>query len=233
MNGVFNNTAAPPALVFFHYRAGTYEVMIDNPTDFGQFSDIRITFTTINAIDINILAPAHFPPLAGGSVSFHADFNAFTTAPVLSSDSLPTNTGLSAASFDESAVTLIRSPSGVVTSSVVTSLTLTAAADFDEDGDVDGDDLAGWQDGFGDGNAHSDGDADRDGDVDGGDFLVWQQQRGIARPAVTPAPEPNALMLLVMALAIFSAAGTRLASAPARAAKRQDLDSEAVHSPKA
>ena len=41
-----------------------------------------ITFTSIHAIDINIHSPALFPQLAGGPVSFHADFNAFDAAPV-------------------------------------------------------------------------------------------------------------------------------------------------------
>lgn len=49
-----------------------------------------------------------------------------------------------------------------------------AAADFDEDGNVDGDDLRAWQSGFGIGTTHSQGDADGDTDVDGNDFLIWQ-----------------------------------------------------------
>ncbi|MBN1855083.1 MAG: S8 family serine peptidase [Pirellulales bacterium] len=49
-------------------------------------------------------------------------------------------------------------------------------ADFDTDGDVDGDDLGNWQTGFGSsGDATlADGDADGDTDVDGWDFLAWQ-----------------------------------------------------------
>ena len=46
-------------------------------------------------------------------------------------------------------------------------------ADFDEDGDVDGDDFLTWQVSFG---KNADGDADGDGDTDGDDFLVWQSQ---------------------------------------------------------
>ena len=34
--GRFKNTAAPPALVSFHYRAGSYEVTLDDPADFGD-----------------------------------------------------------------------------------------------------------------------------------------------------------------------------------------------------
>jgi hypothetical protein len=71
-------------------------------------------------------------------------------------------------------------------------------ADFDEDGSVDGDDLAAWESGFGTGTAKDDGDADSDGDVDGNDFLVWQRQLGTTPPAtaaVGAVPEPAALAL--------------------------------------
>lgn len=123
--GRFKNTAAPPALVAFHYRAGDYEVTLDDPADFGTFSDMLITFTSVHAIDINIHSPALFPPLAGGPVSFHADFNAFSAAPIFSSDGLPTNVNLGPASFDQSTVTLLP-PAGFISGSSITSLTLTA-----------------------------------------------------------------------------------------------------------
>ena len=122
--GRFTNTSAPPALTFFHYQAGAYEVTLDDPADFGTGSEVHITFTSVNAIDINVHAPALFPPLAGGAVSFHADFNAFSAAPIFPSDALPTNTALGPGSFDESTVTLLPS-AGVVSSSSLTSLTLT------------------------------------------------------------------------------------------------------------
>ena len=76
-------------------------------------------------------------------------------------------------------------------------------ADFDEDGDVDGNDLTDWRAGFGAiGTAtHMQGDADADLDVDGGDFLVWQRQLGSVSlvPAATPIPEPGAFALFSMA----------------------------------
>jgi hypothetical protein len=202
--GRFNNTATPPALTFFHYKAGSYEVTLDDPADFGTFSVIDITFTVVNAIDINISAPTLFPHLAGGPVSFHADFNAFSTAPIFLSDALPTNTALGPASFDQSTVTLLP-PAGVVSSSIVTTLTLTAvpaSANFDEDDDVDGDDLARGKDGLGVGSAHTQGDADGDGDVDGGDSLIWQRQLGSSPPAAgatAAAPEPAGAVLMALA----------------------------------
>ncbi len=81
-----------------------------------------------------------------------------------------------------------------------------AAADFDEDGDVDGADLAKWQLGFGiaSGAAHNQGDADGDGDSDGSDFLAWQRSSPLGVPAGQPVPEPVTLVMVVICtLAIF------------------------------
>lgn len=74
-------------------------------------------------------------------------------------------------------------------------------ADFDRDGIVDGDDLAGWTGGVGDGDAY---DADGDGDSDGNDFLAWQQQFGAssfvtaAQPAASAIPEPTGGLLVIV-----------------------------------
>ena len=77
--------------------------------------------------------------------------------------------------------------------------------DFDNDGDVDGDDFLAWQGGFGttSGATQSDGDADFDGDVDGDDFLIWQSQLGTSLPgngsaSVAAVPEPTTSMLLLL-----------------------------------
>lgn len=75
------------------------------------------------------------------------------------------------------------------------------AADFNNDGMVDGADLAKWQSDFG---ANANSDADGDGDTDGADFLAWQQQFG-SGGAVTVAsaavPEPvGALMFVISAV---------------------------------
>ena len=71
-----------------------------------------------------------------------------------------------------------------------------APGDFDVDGDVDGDDLAQWQGGYGQGNA---GDADGDGDTDGRDFLLWQQNYTGpgALTTVSAVPEPTSLMVML------------------------------------
>jgi T5SS/PEP-CTERM-associated repeat protein/autotransporter-associated beta strand protein len=83
-------------------------------------------------------------------------------------------------------------------------------ADFDEDGDVDGNDLTKWESGFGMSSAasHTSGDADSDQDVDGRDFLVWQQQTGVA-PPVTSTPEPTATSLIAIGILAAAASAGR------------------------
>lgn len=72
-------------------------------------------------------------------------------------------------------------------------------ADFDEDGDVDDNDLGIWELAYGTTDL---GDADADGDSDGDDFLAWQKQYtgelGLSSLAV---PEPGAAMLFLLAAA--------------------------------
>src|SRR5262245_58880193 len=124
--GDFTNTAAPPALTFFHYQAGSYEVTIADPADFGMNSNIHITFTpAVHAIDININAPALFPPLAGGAVSVHAAFTHVTPPPPFETNAAHTTLAPGLESFEENSVTLFP-PAGVVTSSSLTSVTITA-----------------------------------------------------------------------------------------------------------
>ena len=79
-------------------------------------------------------------------------------------------------------------------------------ADFDIDGDVDGNDLTIWQAGYGSGTLHSQGDADLDGDVDGQDFLTWQRQFGSAVQVVAnvAVPEPACGWLAVVTLLLIA-----------------------------
>jgi hypothetical protein len=148
--GVFANTSTPPAMTYFHYRAGTYEVALRNPADFGTFSNIHITFTSVNALDINLDAPTFFPTMSGSTVDFHADFNRFGSPPIFSSDALPTNTAIGPSSFQGSTITLRIASGGDVSGSNVTGLTLTAglAGDFNSDGVVSAADYAYWRKNF-------------------------------------------------------------------------------------
>lgn len=98
------------------------------------------------------------------------------------------------------------------------------AADFDDDGDVDGSDLLAWTNAFKVGGHGSAGDADGDFDADGADFLSLQRQMG-RRVATAPIggdggtrgvditrniPEPATLSLALGALAMAGATRRRL-----------------------
>jgi hypothetical protein len=74
-----------------------------------------------------------------------------------------------------------------------------ATADFDDDGDVDGNDFLTWQRGFGMTGAElGDGDANADGDVDGDDLGTWQSQYGEPGHFATvgSVPEPGTVVLV-------------------------------------
>lgn len=77
------------------------------------------------------------------------------------------------------------------------------SADFDLDGDVDGDDLVIWQSAYG---VDDSADADGDGDSDGRDFAEWQRQFGsVPLSASTAVPEPSGVLLSLIACAACSA----------------------------
>jgi hypothetical protein len=75
-------------------------------------------------------------------------------------------------------------------------------ADFDDDGDVDGQDFLVWQRGLGTatGAELEDGDANSDGVVDGADLSVWQNSFGNGG-AVGVIPEPTSAAIACLALA--------------------------------
>ena len=79
--------------------------------------------------------------------------------------------------------------------------TATSSADFDSDGDVDGDDFLAWQAGFNTGTTAAEGDADNDGDVDADDFATWASNFGTTGSGSlgtsSGVPEPSTIALLI------------------------------------
>ena len=104
-------------------------------------------------------------------------------------------------------------PGGV---SVFLLVNSTLVGDFDNDADVDSEDLAAWEAGYGStaGAGRSDGDADGDFDVDGADFLIWQQQAGTGVASLetnsATVPEPTAAALVVVGMLLLNQFRCRL-----------------------
>ena len=75
-------------------------------------------------------------------------------------------------------------------------------ADFDDDGDVDGNDFLIWQRNFGTAGDNSQGNANGDGAIDGADLAIWRGQfgsGGSAGVAAATVPEPATASLLLVA----------------------------------
>jgi hypothetical protein len=84
----------------------------------------------------------------------------------------------------------------------------TLTADFNDDGRVDGADLAAWGEAFGETTA---ADADGDTDVDGADFLIWQRELGAGVVGGQAIPEPATIALGAAALGLLGLSGRRWA----------------------
>jgi hypothetical protein len=84
-----------------------------------------------------------------------------------------------------------------------------ANADFDDDGDVDGEDFLVWQRGVGitSGAQLDDGDANGDGAVNAADLTVWKNNFASAAAAASAVPEPTAAAVATVALAGLLAVG--------------------------
>jgi hypothetical protein len=140
------------------------------------------------AADGSILASGANPVTTVYTVTAATDVNNITgiRLEVLNDASLPDNGpgrhGSSNLVLQEFAVDFVELPA--------------ANADFDEDSDVDGNDLARWRTSFAIGATHMQGDTNADADVDGADFLVWQRQLGRVTVA-TVVPEPRAVIMLL------------------------------------
>lgn len=82
-------------------------------------------------------------------------------------------------------------------------------ADFDSDGDIDGQDFLAWQEGLGTGSELSDGDANSSGSVDGADLTIWESQFGTTPGAVQASAVPEASSLAILLSGLFSLAVRR------------------------
>ncbi len=155
----------------------------------GQYDAILASGNLAMGGAMNVMLIDGFNPAAGHTFNL---FDWATTSGAFASLSLPML-----------APGLAWNTSQLYTTGVLTVTPGFFEADFDEDGDVDGDDLTRWRNNFGLGTTHMTGDADADNDSDGDDFLIWQRQLG-SHPAVAVSanvPEPTTSVLAVLVLA--------------------------------
>jgi len=127
-------------------------------------------------------------------------------------DNPATNNGWLLVNQDETSVRTFRAfySRNATTTAFHPTLTITfeppsqLSADFDADGDVDGDDFLTWQRGFGRlaDTTTAMGDANRDGAVDALDFALWRSQFGGPEAQASTAPEPGAALLVSWAAAL-------------------------------
>jgi hypothetical protein len=190
---------------------GTYDVFIDNLGDFNVYADIDyFTFTGLTP-GATFTAKTLDPDSVGLDtlLGWYSDDGFF-----IGSDDDGGGDGLSLLSGTIPAngrVTLAVTGTGddafvgdhIVRGAYDLKLTIGGgvdyAADFNNDGKVNGLDLAAWKTAFG---ATNVGDADNDNDSDGADYLVWQRQFGSGGASVAAAsavPEPAAAALLFSA----------------------------------
>jgi autotransporter-associated beta strand protein len=155
----------------------------DVDLDGGGFDKLTVNGATSLEGTLNVVVPTGFTATPGTTYSILS-----STGGVSGQFAAITTNGTNAwtAQYDANGVTLI---AGALPSNY--------AADFDLDGDVDGDDLTRWQTNYGlaSGGTKATGDANGDGIVDGADFLSWQREFGSgvtppASPATAAVPEP-------------------------------------------
>jgi len=171
---------------------------LESTTGFTAGLDLDSIFgtgdTSILTTDLQLFGGAS-SLVAGLSSSFTASLDTstagvFATVYTLSfsDEDLP-----GASSLGQMTLTLL----GTVGESTVES------ADFDGDGDVDGDDFLTWQRGLLAGTTLAEGDASGDLSVDGLDLEVWQQQFAAVSPTFSSSqavPEPSTTILCLLCL---------------------------------
>lgn len=112
---------------------------------------------------------------------------------------------------------------------VLNGISTSRPGDFDGDGDIDGPDFLAWQTNLPQsrGGSLDQGDADGDNDIDGADFVVWQTNFPYTpEPSTSPAPEPQAILLGLLAVAGVTAArlrGKRVLARRTRSERRTEF----------
>jgi T5SS/PEP-CTERM-associated repeat protein len=183
----------------------------------GQENDSVLKFT-LGTTGISTIGVGGIADLDGAVIDIDDAANYFTANPaasltlvdaaagfgnvhtVTAAEAAGNGRGFSLATGDAALYNLAIQPSGAGEKLVLTKLVGPGlAADFNDDGFVNGADLTLWKGAFG---STAVGDANGDGVSNGADFLVWQREftGAPATPAVGAVPEPASLALLGVAL---------------------------------
>ncbi len=177
-------TLGPNSILEFGL-AGTSKA--DGTGSVGQFSAIDATTASLNG-DLNVFLSDGFVPSAGEIFQIISG----TVAGTLANVDFPVLPG--GLSWN-----IQYAPGAVILQVLGDSF----SADFDNDGDVDSNDLITWETSFGTGAGADD---DSDGDSDGADFLAWQRQFGSGVPvlsATQTVPEPTSWLLCLLGMMII------------------------------
>lgn len=210
--------------------------------DFGTVT-LGSTVPTLNFDLANLVSTAGFTAgldldsilPAGDSGVLSTDLATFTGASALGAGMSSTFTAMldtAAVGMFAASYTLSFSDENLAGAMGLGSLTLSltgnveaafvASADFDEDGDVDGQDFLTWQRGYSlvATATHGDGDANLDMIVDGADLAIWQDQYGIPPgPLATAVPEPSSLTLFALTCMLTTQFGRARFSGPGLATR--------------
>ncbi len=147
-------------------------------------------------------ATGQFSAIEADTVSLDGDLNVFLTEGFVPSlgDTFPIISGLRTGTLNPIAFPAL--PGGLTwdiqydPNAVILQVLGSFSADFDNDGDVDSNDLTKWKTSFG------------DGENDGADFLAWQRQFGSPNASSLVSsqsiPEPTTGLLFVLGCAFFS-----------------------------
>ena len=191
VGNVVNDGVVSPGMLnitgnFAQNAGGILKLGIDSVSSYDQLA-IGGSLMAGGTLEIDLLS---FAPVAGNTF----DLFDFSTSMGSFALELPSLTG--GLAWDSS--NLLTTGELSVVASVVEN------ADFDSDGDVDGNDFLVWQRGFGSPGSLTSGDANGDGNVDALDLGIWQTQYGnLASLATAEAvPEPAAFVLLCCCLFI-------------------------------
>lgn len=182
-----------------HYTqqaAATLDIELGGLTREGEYDFVYVEGAASIAGDLRLSLINNFMPEADQMFTILDSLNAISGAfgNVASGQRLTTADGLGSFQVDYGPSSRF-DPNQIVLSNFVG-----FDADFDEDGDVDGDDLTRWRGAYG---LNADADADGDNDSDGDDFLIWQRQLTLESPEPLrdSVPEPASKLLAVLAIA--------------------------------